>query len=48
MLSRRASCHAEMQQKGEFGNVLVVGDTVVFEDVTQGPKFLDDGVGGHL
>jgi len=37
--------HFEEEQVGQFGDVLVVGDPVVFEDVAEVPKLLDDVVG---
>ena len=37
--------HFEEQQIGQLGNVLVVGDSVILEDVTEVPEFGDDVVG---
>ena len=39
--------HLEEQQIGQLGDVLVIGDAVVLEDVAQVPEFADDVVGGH-
>ena len=39
--------HLEEQQIGQLGDVLMVGDAVVLEDVAQVPEFADDVVGGH-
>ncbi len=38
-------CHLEEQDVGELGDVLVIGDAVVLEDVAEVPEFLDDVVG---
>ena len=37
--------HLEEQQVGQLGDVLVVGDPVVLEDVTEVPELGDDVVG---
>jgi hypothetical protein len=39
--------HLEEQQVGQFGDVLVIGDAVVFEEVAEVPEFADDVVGGR-
>src|SRR5690606_23340820 len=38
--------HLEEQQVGELGNIVLVGDAVVAQDVAQVPQTLDDVAGG--
>jgi hypothetical protein len=37
--------HLEEQQIGQLGDVLVIGDPVVLEDVAEVPELRDDAVG---
>ena len=39
--------HLEEQDVGQLGDVLVVGDAVVSQDVAEVPEFLDDFGGVH-
>ena len=39
--------HLEKEHVRQLGDVLVVGDPVVFQDVAEVPELADDVVGGH-
>ena len=45
VLGARLLGHLEEQQVGQLGDVLVVGDPVIFQDVTEVPELGDDVVG---